>query len=46
MVPLIEAIEVTVESGVEQQLKSHTLYTVSDASLRLIVFDSEVRGIF
>lgn len=46
MVPLIEAIEVTVESGVEQQLKSHTLYTVSDASLRLIVFDSEVRAIF
>ncbi len=46
MIPLIDTIETAVENDDLSSLKVHSLYTVSDASLKLIVFDYEVKDIF
>jgi hypothetical protein len=42
---LIDSIENAVENDVNS-IRMHTLYSVSDASLKLIVYDYEVKAIF
>jgi hypothetical protein len=45
MIPLIDYIETAVQTD-SDAIQLHTLYTVSDASLKLIMYDYEVRAIF
>lgn len=45
LLPIIERIEGSIENE-KGALQVHTLYTVSDASLKMISFDSEVKSIF
>jgi hypothetical protein len=42
---LIDSIETAVENDVHS-VRMHTLYSVSDASLKLIVYDYEVKAMF
>ena len=44
-IPLIDSIETAVENDFHS-VKMHTLYSVSDASLKLIAYDYEVKAIF
>lgn len=44
-IPLIDSIENAVENDL-QSVRMHTLYSVSDASLKLIIYDYEVKAIF
>lgn len=45
LIPVIEKIEGSIENE-QGALQVHTLYTVSDASLRMIILDNEVKSIF
>jgi hypothetical protein len=44
-IPLIDSIENAVENDIHS-IRMHTLYSVSDASLKLIIYDYEVKAIF